>query len=85
MDKFEDAQAIRIKLTVSEAVIEELSETQSQLKETLCIEQAKNATLIRLLRDARWRIVNKNTSTDDYQRLDKPLVDAIDEALKSGE
>jgi hypothetical protein len=34
-----------------------------------------------LLLDARWRITNKNTATDDYKRLDAPVVDRIDAAL----
>lgn len=34
-----------------------------------------------LLRDCRWRIVNKDTSTDDYRRLDKPVVERIDAML----
>ena len=38
--------------------------------------------LTELLMDARWRLVNKNTSTEDYARLDKPVVDRIDEVLR---
>lgn len=36
-----------------------------------------------LLRDCRWRIVNKDTSTADYLRLDKPVVGRIDAALSA--
>lgn len=38
--------------------------------------------LLALLKDCRWRIVNKDVSTDDYKRLDKPVVDRID-AIRS--
>uniref|UniRef100_A0AAU6W4P3 Uncharacterized protein n=1 Tax=Pseudomonas phage Cygsa01 TaxID=3138529 RepID=A0AAU6W4P3_9VIRU len=34
-----------------------------------------------MLKDARWRIVNKDVSTEDYQRLDAPVVLRIDQFL----
>lgn len=43
----------------------------------------RNDDLEALLRDTRWRIVNKDTSTADYQRLDKPVVERIDAALSA--
>lgn len=43
--------------------------------------KAQRDELEALLKDCRWRIVNKDVSTDDYKRLDKPVVDRIDAAL----
>ncbi|QNT25347.1 hypothetical protein [Ralstonia solanacearum] len=40
-----------------------------------------DADIATLLRDARWRIANKDTSTDEYKRLDAPVVVRIDAAL----
>ncbi|MBX8534584.1 DUF4406 domain-containing protein [Pseudomonas cichorii] len=45
---------------------------------------ARSAELERLLRDCRWRIVNKDVSTEDYARLDRPVVARIDAALAEG-
>ncbi|AXV78907.1 MULTISPECIES: hypothetical protein [Ralstonia solanacearum species complex] len=40
-----------------------------------------DAVTAKLLHDARWRIANKDTSTDEYKRLDAPVVARIDAAL----
>lgn len=37
--------------------------------------------MLHALKEARWRIVQKDTRTDDYQRLDKPVVEMIDRLL----
>lgn len=56
-----------------------------QMQQRLAAAEQRNAELTGLLRDARWRITNKNTSTEDYKRLDKPVVERIDTALKQTE
>ena len=43
-------------------------------------QQLKDA-VTKVLNGCRWRITNKDTSTDDYRQLDKPVVDELDELL----